>query len=97
MKTKQGRPPQRSEFEDAVVHRILHRTNGRVQTLEVEVIGNRVIIRGITTSYHLKQLAIQSVIDVISANPGVTIEIDMQVSVVARLPDGDLGEQEGDQ
>ena len=80
-----GGPPSRGRGTP-----IRHRTCGRVDTLEVEVIGNRVIIRGRTTSYHLKQLAIQGVLDVLDANPDSALEMDMQVIVAAPVAEVEL-------
>jgi hypothetical protein len=61
-----------------------------VDALEVEVIEKRVVVRGRVASFHLKQLAIQGVFDIIGSNSESTLEIDLQVIVVPLVQDGDV-------
>ena len=66
-------------LEQAIRRRIVQRTGKQVQSLKVEVIGNRVIISGCAPCYYVKQLAIQSVLDVIAAAGRTEIELNVQV------------------
>jgi hypothetical protein len=80
----------RTDFEEAVKRRIVHRTGGRVETLDVKVIDNRIVIRGCVTSFHLKQRAIHGVFDVIRAHSPGAVEIDMQIVVLPRVGEYDV-------
>jgi hypothetical protein len=68
-----------SGLEQAIKHRILQRTGRKIQTLEVEAIGNRVVIRGCAPCYYLKQLALQGVLDVIGSGRPISIELNVRV------------------
>ena len=67
------------EREQAIRHQILERTAGRIRTLEVEVIDNRIVIRGRAPSYYLKQLALQGVLDVLGSAGAMRIELNVEV------------------
>jgi hypothetical protein len=69
------------ELEQAIKHRIVQRTGGRIRMLEVEVIGSRVVINGCAPCYYLKQLALQGVLDVIGPVDIMQIELDVQLLV----------------
>jgi hypothetical protein len=66
--------------EQAIWHQIMERTVGRIRTLEVEVIDNRVVIRGHAPSYYLKQLALQGVQDVIDPKEATIVEFNVEVA-----------------
>ncbi len=67
MPTEEEGRPRSAELEQAIKHRIVQRTGGQIRMLKVEVIGNRVVISGCASCYHLKQLALQGVLDVMGA------------------------------
>jgi len=62
--------------------------------LQVAEREKRVVIRGVTTSYFIKQLAIQAALDVLGAAVGTEMELDVQIIVLgpvsAPWPGGDL-------
>jgi hypothetical protein len=51
------------DFLDAVKHRIVQRTAGRIRKLEVLAETNRIEVCGEVVSFHLKQMAIQAVVE----------------------------------
>jgi hypothetical protein len=73
--------PRLADLEQAIRHRIVQRTGGRIQTLEVEVTDGQVTICGGAASFHLKQLVIQGVFDVIGTCGSPQIDIDVQIAV----------------
>jgi hypothetical protein len=64
---------------EAIKRRIMVRTWGRIQSLEVEQMGSGVVIRGWTPCYYLKQLALQGVLDVIGSACAIRIELNLRV------------------
>jgi hypothetical protein len=78
------RPRPSAELELAIKHEIGQRTGGRIHALEVEVIDDRVVVRGCAANYYLKQLAIQAVLDVLGSAGAPRIELNIQV--VGSLP-----------
>jgi hypothetical protein len=66
--------------EQAIRHRIAERTAGRIRTLEIEVLDDRVVIRGHAPSYYLKQLALQGVLDVIDSKEAGIVEFNVEVA-----------------
>ncbi len=66
-------------LERAIERRIIQRTWGRIRALEVEVVDNRVIIRGRAPSYYVEQLALQGVLDVIESAGAMRIELNILV------------------
>jgi hypothetical protein len=83
MSTEQEGRAQSAEFqqalERAIKRRITQRTWGRIQALEVEVTGNRVIVRGRGSGYYVEQLALQEVLDLIESPGAMRIELNVQV------------------
>ena len=71
--------PPSAELRQAIKQRIAERTGGRIQMLEVEVLGNRVVVRGCAANYYIKQLALQEILDVMLAAGAPRIELDVQV------------------
>jgi hypothetical protein len=57
----QNYPRLRLELETQVKAR----TGRRIQNLQVELLPERVILRGLATSYHVKQLAILGIRDIL--------------------------------
>jgi hypothetical protein len=63
--------------EQSIRDEIVRRTGGRVQMLEVEVKGELIVIRGRASCYHLKQLAIQAVLEVVGFARPISVELDV--------------------
>ena len=66
-------------LEEAIERCIQERTSGRIHQLHVETPANRVVVHGYTSSYYVKQLAIQAVLDVLGARETVPVQMDIQV------------------
>jgi hypothetical protein len=74
-------PDQRNictEVEQAVEQQIQERTHGRVGDLHVEARDGRVVVRGRTRTYYLKQFAQVAALEVLGA--GRTLVNDIQVA-----------------
>ncbi len=81
-------PPIRSamDIEKALVRSIEKRTGGRVRSLQTHILGERVVLRGAASSYHVVQLAIAGLFEAFHAmnlDKPEDVELDMDV-----LPDG---------
>jgi hypothetical protein len=74
--------PRLANFEDAIRHQIVQRKGVRLGNLEIEATADRVIVRGAAASFHLKQLMIQGVLDVIGRHGTIRLEIDVEVAPV---------------
>jgi hypothetical protein len=72
--------PRSPALEQDIMQRIVQRTGGRIQMLEVETIDSRVVIRGRAPCYHLKQLALQGVLDVLGSGGAIGIELTIEVA-----------------
>jgi hypothetical protein len=66
-------------LEKAIMHQIVQRTGARIQMLEIEMVDNVVIVRGHAPCYHVKQLALQGVFDVLG--PFRTSRVELNVDV----------------
>lgn len=64
-------------LEQAVRRRIVQRTWGRLRQLQVEVGSQRVVVRGSSPTYYLKQLALAAVQEALPATP---VELDIRVA-----------------
>lgn len=64
-----------------VEQRIVERTGRRLRRLHVAVHDGKIRVEGEAASYHVKQLAIQAVLDVGSRMP-----LDLQIEVASRAP-----------
>jgi hypothetical protein len=84
MTAVQDAGPLPPELARNIKDRIAQRTRVQVQTLEVEVIGSRVVINGYVPCYYLKQLVLQGVLDVVGSMGACRVEFNVQV--VARPP-----------
>lgn len=70
------------DWQQEVRRRIAARTHGRVFGVEVEVIDERVIVRGRSASYHGKQLACvaaRELLDSLDSAPFRQVELDIEV------------------
>jgi len=75
-------PMTATELETHLVRAIAARTNGRVQALKVQVLGERTVLSGFAESYHAVQLALAGVMETLDAlgldHPGgVDVDIDV--------------------
>ena len=86
---QETRPPP-AALEQAIRHRVAERTGRRIQGLEVEARDGSVRVRGRVTSFHLKQLAIQGIIDVIGSGVATHLQVEIQVSVRLAQSDPDV-------
>jgi hypothetical protein len=69
----------RTQVARALECQIRERTSGRVHPLTVEVGDDRILVRGLSPSYHVKQLALLGVREVVAACPAVPVELDIRV------------------
>ena len=59
---------------------IEQRTGGRVHSLEVETTGGRVIVRGQTGTFYVRQLALAAALEALkSLNSEQAVEVDIHV------------------
>jgi hypothetical protein len=66
-------------LEQAVEAQVLKRTGGRIKMLQTEVTPSRVVVRGVTPCYYLKQLALQGALDVIGSLRKMRVQLEIQV------------------
>ena len=74
------------EQKEAIKRRIVQRTGGRIETLEVELIDDSLVIRGIVPCYYVKQLVLQAVLDLIGSVSDPSVEFNVQVLCNVRNP-----------
>jgi hypothetical protein len=77
--------PRPADLEKTILHRVTQSTAGRIQDLEVAVDGDRLEIRGKAVSYHLKQIAIQAVMEEMKTLSG-SRQIEIAVQIVVSPP-----------
>jgi hypothetical protein len=70
--------PTPDALQQTIERQIAERTWGRVHRLQVEVTEGRVSVRGYTSRYYDKQLAIQAVLEILSPNRAT---VDMAIEV----------------
>jgi hypothetical protein len=96
MSTDQDALPRTAEVEQAleraIERRIMQRTWGRIQALEVKVSHNQVVIRGRAPSYYVEQLALQGVLDVVEYDGAMRIELNVQVGSPPKNANGGPGQ-----
>jgi hypothetical protein len=68
-----------TDLKRAILRRVAERTWGRVHSLSVEVKGRSVVINGRVDCFHLKQLALQGVLETLGAGSKVQIELNIAV------------------
>jgi hypothetical protein len=84
------------QVAQSIERQIVQRTWGRIHRLAVEVIDDRVIVHGCTSTYYCKQLALEGVLDVLGSSRSTQVELDIQVGcasvqrAINRLPVGTL-------
>lgn len=65
------------EMIDRVEARIIRRTGGQVRDLYVELVGERIVLRGRSRTYHIKQLAQEAALDETGSWPPLVNEIEV--------------------
>lgn len=65
--------------ERTIEQQVRQRTWGRIHRLQVEVIEDRVVLHGQTSSYYIKQMALQGALEVIDPRQASRIEMNIQV------------------
>jgi hypothetical protein len=58
---------------------ISQRTWGRVHRLHVEFTNGRLVVHGWTSSYYVKQLALQAALDALDSNDTMAVDLDVAV------------------
>ncbi len=74
-----------SDFEHWLAERIKQRTSGRINQLSVETIDGRIVVHGLTRSYHARQLAlaaVQAILEDSCATQSPSVEFDVEVGQV---------------
>jgi hypothetical protein len=72
-------------LKQAIRARIVERTGGRIQLLDVEATNNGVIIRGRASRYYLKQLALEAVREVVGLNHEARVKLEVLVQESASM------------
>jgi hypothetical protein len=83
-------PSREANMEQALLERIRERTGGRIRSLIVVVADDRIGVRGKAASFHLKQLAIRGILDVIGSPQAMRIELEIEVDA-ERPPSRSIG------
>ena len=71
------------ELERSIERQIVQRTWSRIHRLQVELFDGRIVVHGCTSSYYVKQLALQGVLDVLGSADSVCVDLDIQVASIA--------------
>jgi hypothetical protein len=71
--------PQPEVLEQAIRRSIVQRTGRRIPALQVQVTEGCVVIRGHAASFHLKQLALEGLVEAIGSVGAMQIQFDVQV------------------
>jgi hypothetical protein len=66
-------------LEHSIERQIVQRTWGRIHGLSVEATPDRVIIHGHTSSYYIKQLALEGALEALESNDTARVELDIDV------------------
>jgi hypothetical protein len=78
----QAEASQRADPVQAIERQIMGRTWGRIRDLAVRITPERVVVHGHASTYYVKQLAIQAVLDVVEANQSAPVDFDIDVVAV---------------
>jgi hypothetical protein len=79
MIANQESPRSEIALADALRRGIVGRTSGRMRELDVQVEANRITIRGVCSSYYVKQLAIQEVCKLFADGLPCYLDMDFHV------------------
>lgn len=74
--------PNFDALEQAIKIRIMEDTGRRIQSLAIELINGELNVRGTTTCYYVKQLALYAAITVLQSVSDVVHDLKIDVSVV---------------
>jgi len=74
-----------AELRQTIEWQIAQRTWGRVHRLALEDTENRLVVRGYTCSYYVKQLAIQAILEVVGAEMK-EVQVDIEVGAAGPVP-----------
>jgi hypothetical protein len=75
---------ERMELEGIIERQIAQRTWGRVRQLRVDVTPDRIVVHGYTSSYYVKQMALEGVLDVLRSGNAMPVELDVEVGTLAK-------------
>ena len=82
--------PSATDLEKALVHAIRERTGGRVRALQVQILGDRVVLRGWAESFHAVQLAVAGVFEAFRARDlDRPEEVELDIDVLPTAPAAD--------
>ena len=79
MLTTTSPKPGQQQVERTVEERIIGRTGRRLRWLQVENVGPCVVVRAVSPTYYVKQLALQAVLDIRVEAPDLAVEFDIDV------------------
>jgi hypothetical protein len=67
------------ELEQAIQQRIVELTGAQIQSLDVRIIGNRIVVTGSAACFYHKQLALRGVQEAIGHARDARIELEIEV------------------
>jgi hypothetical protein len=73
--------PWSKALEQAVKHRIVDRTGGRIRALAIDLTDRELVVRGTAPCYYVKQLALQGVLEVLQSDQETKVRFNFQVVV----------------
>ena len=68
-----------ADLKENIERQIVHRTWGRIQRLHVETRDDRVVVHGWTSSYYIKQLALEGALEALGSDEPAEVELDIHV------------------
>jgi hypothetical protein len=75
------------DIEPALMHFINHRTGGRVRSLQVQILGGRVALRGWASSFYAVQLALAGLLQAFHEwHLDRPEEVELDIDVVTDIP-----------
>lgn len=77
--TASSLPAERREFEQIIRENIDAQTGRRLLNIEVQLVGNKVTVKGEAVSYYIKQLALASVLKTVRAWGPLQVMHDIRV------------------
>lgn len=81
------RPVLAEDLTETIERNIVQRTWGRIHQLSVQLCDDRILVRGRTPSYYVKQLAIQGALEALDDDaPHLDINIDVEADLPHRVP-----------
>ena len=83
MRTESSPQRKDEELERSIERQIVQRTWSRIHRLQVETVDGRILVHGRTSSYHVKQLALEGVLDVLGSADSAAVDLDIEVASIA--------------